>query len=93
MSHAIGNIADDFSFIRLDLGDISQSIQAAEEFLSKETRLDILVGPLHWTTMSADDSRSILLVSCSLLQEARLRMDTKCNLELMSLDTMHSRKC
>jgi retinol dehydrogenase-12 len=33
-----------YSFIKLDLGDIAQSIKAAEEFLSKESRLDILVS-------------------------------------------------
>lgn len=38
------NLADVYSFIKLDLGDIAQSIQAGEEFLRKETRLDILVS-------------------------------------------------
>jgi hypothetical protein len=31
------------SYIHLDLGNIAQSIQAGEEFLRKETRLDMLV--------------------------------------------------
>jgi hypothetical protein len=35
------------SYIHLDLGNIAQSIQAGEEFLRKETRLDMLVSKAH----------------------------------------------